>query len=83
MRKLLGISFNERGIAKVAFGVAKGERKADERANEKAPDWQRRKARVMRREASGRGGLHARAVIARPPRIAARSDAPDHVLRLV
>ena len=46
----LGIYFNERGIAKVELGLAKGKRKADKRATEKARDWQRQKARVMRRE---------------------------------
>jgi SsrA-binding protein len=46
----LGIYFNARGIAKVELGVAKGKRKADKRASEKARDWQRQKARVMRRE---------------------------------
>jgi SsrA-binding protein len=46
----LGIYFNARGIAKVELGVAKGKRKADKRATEKARDWQRQKARVMRRE---------------------------------
>jgi SsrA-binding protein len=46
----LGIYFNERGIAKVELGVAKGKKKADKRATEKARDWQRQKARVMRRE---------------------------------
>src|SRR5271170_7236277 len=39
----LGIYFNARGIAK-------SKRKADKRATEKARDWQRQKARVMRRE---------------------------------
>jgi SsrA-binding protein len=46
----LGIYFNARGIAKIELGVAKGKRKADKRATEKARDWQRQKARVMRRE---------------------------------
>jgi SsrA-binding protein len=46
----LSIYFNERGIAKVELGLAKGKRKADKRQAEKAKDWQRQKARVMRRE---------------------------------
>jgi SsrA-binding protein len=46
----LGIYFNERGIAKVELGVAKGKKKADKRAAEKARDWQRQKSRIMRRD---------------------------------
>jgi SsrA-binding protein len=46
----LGIYFNDRGIAKVELGLAKGKRKADKRASEKARDWQRQKSRVLRRE---------------------------------
>ena len=44
----LSIYFNERGIAKIELGLAKGKRKADKRATEKARDWQRQKGRVMR-----------------------------------
>ena len=47
----LGLYFNERGIAKVAIGLAKGKRKSDKRAAEKERDWKRDKARIMR----GRG----------------------------
>lgn len=46
----LSIYFNDRGIAKVEIGIAKGKRKVDKRADEKARDWARDKARVMRRE---------------------------------
>ena len=46
----LSIYFNERGIAKVELGLAKGKKKADKRAAEKAKDWQREKGRLMRRE---------------------------------
>jgi SsrA-binding protein len=46
----LAIYFNARGIAKIELGLAKGKRKADKRAAAKARDWQRQKARVMRRE---------------------------------
>ena len=46
----LSIYFNERGCAKLELGLAKGKRKADKRATEKARDWQRQKGRVMRRE---------------------------------
>jgi SsrA-binding protein len=44
----LGIFFNPRGRAKLELGLAKGKRKADKREVEKARDWQRDKARVMR-----------------------------------
>ena len=44
----LSLYFNERGRAKVELGLAKGKRKADKREAEKARDWQRDKARVMR-----------------------------------
>ena len=44
----LGLYFNERGIAKVAIGLAKGKRKVDKRAAEKERDWQRQKGRIMR-----------------------------------
>jgi SsrA-binding protein len=44
----LTIYFNDRGIAKVQLGVARGKRKVDKRENEKRRDWQREKARVMR-----------------------------------
>lgn len=46
----LAVYFNERGIAKVELGLAKGKRKADKRAAEKDRDWARDKARVMRRD---------------------------------
>src|SRR6266478_2981509 len=44
----LSIYFNERGLAKCEIGLAKGKRKADKREAEKAKDWQRDKARLMR-----------------------------------
>ena len=44
----LSIYFNERGRAKVELGLAHGKRKADKRQAEKARDWQRDKARIMR-----------------------------------
>jgi SsrA-binding protein len=44
----LSIYFNERGRAKVELGLAHGKRKADKREAEKARDWQRDKARIMR-----------------------------------
>ena len=47
----LTIHFNDRGIAKVQLGVAKGRKLHDKRAAEKERDWQREKSRVLR----GRG----------------------------
>jgi SsrA-binding protein len=44
----LSIYFNERGRAKVELGLASGKKKADKRQAEKARDWQRDKARIMR-----------------------------------
>jgi SsrA-binding protein len=44
----LAMYFNERGRAKIEIGLAKGRRKGDRREAEKARDWQRDKARIMR-----------------------------------
>jgi SsrA-binding protein len=44
----LSIYFNERGIAKVQLGLAKGKKKGDKRETEKKKDWQREKGRLMR-----------------------------------
>ena len=44
----MSIYFNERGIAKCEIGLAKGKKKGDKRETEKARDWQRDKARIMR-----------------------------------
>lgn len=44
----LSIYFNDRGIAKLQLGLAKGKRKADKRESDKKRDWQREKARLMR-----------------------------------
>jgi SsrA-binding protein len=44
----LSIHFNGRGLAKVALGLARGKKKADKRQTEKARDWQRNRARIMR-----------------------------------
>lgn len=44
----LSIYFNDRGIAKVSIGVAKGKRQYDKRQTEKQRDWDRQKARVLR-----------------------------------
>ena len=46
----LSIYFNERGRAKIDLGIAKGKRKSDKREAEKARDWQRSRARIMREQ---------------------------------
>ena len=43
----LSIYFNDRGIAKVQLGLAKGKRKVDKRASEKERDWKREQSRLM------------------------------------
>jgi SsrA-binding protein len=61
MRKLIGavnregmtivplrIYFNDRGLAKVELGLAKGKRKYEKRASIKAREWKRDKDRLMR-----------------------------------
>ncbi len=44
----LSIFFNDRGIAKVSLGIAKGRKMHDKRAADKERDWSREKARVLR-----------------------------------
>lgn len=44
----MSLYFNERGIAKVLLGLARGKRQVDKRQTTKDRDWQRQKARVMR-----------------------------------
>lgn len=44
----LSIYFNERGIAKLDLGVARGKKQHDKRETDKKRDWQREKARIMR-----------------------------------
>lgn len=44
----LKLYFNERGIAKLEIGLAKGKKLHDKRQTEKNRDWQRQKARLMR-----------------------------------
>lgn len=44
----LKIYFNERGIAKVQLGLARGKHSYDKRASVKDRDWKRDKARIMR-----------------------------------
>jgi SsrA-binding protein len=44
----LKIYFTPQGIAKVELGVAKGKKMHDKRQSEKAKDWARDKARLIR-----------------------------------
>ena len=44
----LAFYFNERGLLKVELGLARGKKKADRRAAEKARDWRHEQARLMR-----------------------------------
>ncbi|SDG95006.1 SsrA-binding protein SmpB [Roseospirillum parvum] len=44
----LHLYFNDRGIAKLNIGLAKGKRQVDKRQTEKARDWERQKGRLLR-----------------------------------
>jgi SsrA-binding protein len=44
----LRLYFNDRGMAKLQIGIAKGKKLADKRATEAKRDWQRQKARILR-----------------------------------
>jgi SsrA-binding protein len=44
----LKIYFNERGIAKLLIGLAKGKKNYDKRETEKNRDWAREKSRLMK-----------------------------------
>ena len=44
----LSIYFNDRGIAKVGLGLAKGKKKVDKRETIKDRDWKRDKQRLMK-----------------------------------
>ncbi|MEM8569685.1 MAG: SsrA-binding protein SmpB [Pseudomonadota bacterium] len=44
----LRLYFNEKGMAKLQLGLAKGKKLADKRATEAKRDWQRQKARLLR-----------------------------------
>lgn len=44
----LSIYFNERGIAKVDLGLARGKKQHDKRESEKERSWQRERARLIR-----------------------------------
>jgi SsrA-binding protein len=44
----LKLYFNEKGMAKLQIGLAKGKKIHDKRESEKQRDWQRDKARIMK-----------------------------------
>lgn len=44
----LKLYFNDKGMAKVLLGLATGKKQHDKRETEKARDWQRDKARILR-----------------------------------
>lgn len=44
----LKLYFNDRGVAKLLIGLAKGKKMADKRDTEKKRDWQREKARLLK-----------------------------------
>ena len=44
----LKLYFNEKGMAKLQIGLAKGKKIHDKRESEKARDWQRDKSRIMK-----------------------------------
>jgi SsrA-binding protein len=44
----LRIYFNDKGRAKIAIALARGKKLHDKRESEKARDWSRDKARLMR-----------------------------------
>ncbi|MEL6373476.1 MAG: SsrA-binding protein SmpB [Pseudomonadota bacterium] len=44
----LELYFNERGLAKLAIGLAKGKKLHDKRESDRKRDWERQKARLMR-----------------------------------
>lgn len=44
----LRLYFNDRGMAKLALGLARGKKRHDKRETEKKRDWDRQKARLLR-----------------------------------
>ena len=44
----LKLYFNDRGLAKLLIGIARGKKQHDKRETEKNRDWQRQKERLMR-----------------------------------
>jgi SsrA-binding protein len=44
----VSLYFNDRGLAKIKLGLAKGKKQHDKRETEKKRDWQKEKARIMK-----------------------------------
>jgi len=44
----LSLYFNDRGLAKLQVGLAKGRKKEDKRQTERDRDWSRQKQRLLR-----------------------------------
>lgn len=44
----LKLYFNDKGMAKLLIGIAKGKRQSDKRETEKNRDWQKQKSRLLR-----------------------------------
>ena len=44
----LSVYFNDRGVAKLDLGLARGKKQHDKRETDKQRDWQREKGRLMR-----------------------------------
>nr|WP_323782112.1 SsrA-binding protein SmpB [Amylibacter sp.] len=44
----LKLYFNDKGMAKLLIGIAKGKRQSDKRETEKKRDWQKQKSRLLR-----------------------------------
>jgi SsrA-binding protein len=44
----LSLYFNDKGIAKLELGIAKGKNAHDKRATEKKRDWQKQQGRILR-----------------------------------
>ena len=47
----ISLYFNERGIAKLELGMARGKKLADKREDAKKRDWERQKSRILRERA--------------------------------
>ena len=44
----LSLYFNNKGLAKIDLGIAKGKQKQDKRENIKQRDWNRQKLRILK-----------------------------------
>ena len=44
----INLFFNEKGLAKLTFGLGKGKKKFDKREHEKTKDWNKKKLRLLK-----------------------------------